>query len=342
MKQIFTLLLAASLVTGLMAQAAEDSTGVTSEKQVSTQADSMKTALKNQVPTYTDTTKIGVGKKNILTVTDDDKGTNVNVKDDFVIVDETDDTVKVKLGNKAISVTEDRNGTHIEIIQEEDFARHGWKKKSYRFKGHWAGFELGLNNLVDPGGQLAGTKPEHMFMDLNTGKSWEWNVNFLQYSIPTGKPLGFVTGMGFKWNNYWFNGNSNIMKDPTSGVIAPRYPDAGISYDKTKLNTLYLTIPLTFEVQFGHKHRGFVSVGVIGDMKLCSNTKLKWYDSGSRQREKSKSDFNLSPFRYHLTARAGYKFVKIFANYSMVPMFKKDLGPELYPVTIGLTLISFR
>ncbi len=289
-----------------------------------------------------DTTNVGVGKKNIITVTEDHNGTNVNVKEDFVIVDETDDTVKVKLGNKAISVYESGSGTHVEIIQLEDFPSHGWRKKPYRFKGHWSGFELGINNWLDPSQQLAGTKPEHQFLDLNTGKSWEFDLNFMQFNMPFGKPLGLVTGMGFKWNNYSFDGNNSIMKDPVTNVIVARYPTAGVSYDKTKLNTTYLTVPLIFEMQFGKRKKGFISFGVIGDMKLWSNTKLRYYEGGSKQKEKAKSDFNLSPFRYHLTARAGYKFVKIFANYSMVPMFKKDLGPELYPITIGLTLISFR
>jgi hypothetical protein len=96
------------------------------------------------------------------------------------------------------------------------------------------------------------------------------------------------------------------------------------------------------EVQFGPNKKGFFAAGVIGDLKLCSNTKIRYYEGGSKQREKIKSDYNLSPFRYHITARAGYRFVKIFANYSLAPMFKRDMGPELYPVTIGLTLINFR
>jgi len=299
-------------------------------------------ALNLQAQEEGDTTKVGIGKQNIVTVTEDDNGTSVNIKDDLVIVDETDDTIKVKLGNKAISIVEDGNRTHVEIIQENDFQRHGWKKKPYRFKGHWSGFELGLNNWIDGSGQLAGTKPEHRFMDQNTGRSWEFDLNIIQFNMPFGKPLGLVTGMGFKWNNYWFDGNNNIMKDPITNVIVPKYPPAGISYTKSKLNTFYLTVPLIFEVQFGAKKKGFVSVGVIGDMKLCSNTKLRFYEGGSKQRERTKSDFNLSPLRYHLTARAGYKFVRVFANYSMVPMFNRDMGPELYPITIGLTLINFR
>jgi len=289
-----------------------------------------------------DTTRVGVGKKNIVTVTEDQDGTNVNVKEDFVIVDETNDTVKVKLGNKAISIVEDGNRTHVEIIERDDFHKHGWKKKPQQFKGHWSGFELGLNNWVDDSWQLAGTKPEHRFMDLNTGKSWEFDLNIMQFNLPFGKPLGLVTGMGFKWNNYHFDGNNNVMKDPVSGVIIPSYPPAGITYAKTKMNTFFLTVPLIFEVQFGPKKKGFFGVGVIGDLKLLSNTKIRYYEGGSKQKIKEKSDFNLSPLRYHLTARLGYRFVKLFANYSMVPMFKKNMGPELYPVTIGLTLISFR
>ena len=115
-----------------------------------------------------------------------------------------------------------------------------------------------------------------------------------------------------------------------------------ISYNKTKLNTFYLTVPLIFEFQFGPKKKGFFGVGVIGDLKLSSKTKLKYNDGGSKQKEKHKDDFNLSPLRYHLTARAGFRCIKVFANVSMVPFFEKDMGPELYPFTIGLTIINFR
>ncbi len=289
-----------------------------------------------------DTTNIGIGEKSIVKVTENDEGTNVNVSEDLVIVNETDDTVKVKFGNKAISVYEDGNETHVEIIQKEDFHKHGWKNKPPKFKGHWAGFELGLNNWLDVNGQLAGTDPAHSFMDLNTSKSWEFDLNFMQFSLPFGKSLGMVTGMGFKCNNYWFDNNNNITKDPLSNVIIPSYPPNGNTYTKSKMNTYFLTVPLIFEVQFGPKKKGFIGVGVIGDLKLWANTKTQYYEGGSKQKIKEKSDFNLSPLRYHLTARLGYRFIKLFANYSMVPMFKKNLGPELYPLTIGLTLISFR
>ncbi len=289
-----------------------------------------------------DTTKVGVGKKNIVTVTEDHDGTEVIVQDEFIIVDDRDDTVKIKLGNKAISITEDGGGTHIEIIEREDFHKHGWRKRPMKFKGHWSGFELGLNNLVDRNGHLAGTSEENKWLDLNTGKSWEWNLNFIQYSIPFSQKIGMVTGMGSKFNYYPFDNNNSIMKDPVTGVVVPKYPPPGVSYSKSRLHTGYLTVPLLFEFQMGEDQKGFISFGVIGDLKLWSNTKIKYYENGSKQKEKIKNDFNLSPLRYHLTLRAGYKFIKLYANLSMVSFFKSNMGPEVYPVTVGLTLINFR
>ena len=289
-----------------------------------------------------DTTKIGVGQTDIVTVTESDAGTNVNVKDDFVIVDETDDTIKVKLGNRAISIVEDGNKTNVEIIEKEDFEEHGWKEKSERFKGHWSGVDLGMNNLVDRNFDLAGATAETGFLDLNTERSWEVDLNFMQYNIPMGQHLGWVTGMGFKWNEYWFDRNNNITKDAVNDIILPLYPAAGVIYEKSKFNTFFLTVPLLLEMQFGEKGRAYISAGVIGDLKLASKTRLKYVENGTTQKDKVKGDFNLSPLRYHFTTRLGYRFIRLFATYSPVPLFKNNAGPEVYPVTVGLSLINFR
>jgi hypothetical protein len=289
-----------------------------------------------------DTTKVGTGKRNIVTVTEEDDGTEVIVQDEFVIVDDRDDTVKIKLGNKAISITEDGDKTHIEIIEREDFHKHGWKERPCRFKGHWSGFEFGMNNLVDRNGNLTGTTEETRWLDLNTGKSWEWNLNFIQYSLPFSRKNGLVTGMGIKCNDYHFDNNNNITKDPVTGVIVPRYPPDGSSYSKSKLHTAYLTVPLLLEFQWGRDQKGFITAGVIGDLKLWSSTRIKWYENATKQREKVKGDFSLSPLRYHVTLRAGYKFIKLYANLSMVSLFKSNMGPEAYPFTVGLTILNFR
>lgn len=290
-----------------------------------------------------DTTSIKMGKKNIVTVTEDNEHTDVRVLDDDMVVNvnEEDDTVKIKLGRKAITITETDEGTEIDIVDMEDFEKHGWKKKKSRFKGHWAGYELGINNFLDNDFKLAGTKPENSYLDLNTAKSWNSNINFMQYSLPMSRGTGWITGLGFEWNNYYFDRNNSIAKDST-GYIGPVYPPDGITYTKSKLNTTYLTLPLLLELQFGKKKNGFISVGVIGGLKLHSNTKTRYEAGGSKEKAKIKDDLNLSPLRYALTVRAGYKFIKVYANYGMIPLFTQNAGPEVHPFNIGLILISFR
>jgi hypothetical protein len=291
----------------------------------------------------TDSTTVNVGKKNIVTVTEDDEKTNVRVFDDDVVIDVNDDedTVKIKIGNKAISISDTKDGTHVEIIKMDDFDHHGWHKKEKKFTGHWAGFEVGLNDLLNDDFNLAGTDPDTRYLDLNTGKSWNFNLNFIQYSLPMSPGIGWVTGLGFEWNNYCFDNNNCIGKDSVGNII-PTYPPEGITYTKTKLNTTYLTLPLLLEFQFGPENKGFVSFGAIGGLRLYSNTETKYYTNGEKEKNRVKSDFNLSPVRYALTVRAGYKFVKFYANYDMVPLFTENTGPEVHPINVGLILCSFR
>ena len=50
----------------------------------------------------------------------------------------------------------------------------------------------------------------------------------------------------------------------------------------------------------------------------------------------NKSDFNISPLRWGVTARVGYKWFGIYANYYMTSLFKPTMGPELYPFAVGI------
>jgi hypothetical protein len=289
-----------------------------------------------------DTTSVNIGKKNIVTVAEDEEKTDVRVLDDDVVVNvNEDDTVRIKIGNKAVRITDTEGGTNIEIIKQEDFEKNGWSKKEKKFKGHWAGFELGLNDLLTPDFSFAGTVPETNYLDLSTGKSWNANINFIQYSLPMSSGIGWVTGLGYDRNTYYFDRNNSIGKD-SEGNIVPIYPPNDIVYDKSKLITNYLTLPLLLEFQFGPQKKGFLSLGVIGGLKLWSTAKTKYYDDGNKEKDKVSDDFNLSPLRYALTVRAGYKFVKFYANYGMMPLFTRNTGPEVHTIDVGLILISFR
>jgi hypothetical protein len=263
------------------------------------------------------------------------------------------DTTFITLGNKKIKIIEQNGETEVKIInkdevgdEQEDYEGDDYdseenkeEEKSWKdFKGHWAGFEFGLNNYVDKDFSLNRT-PENEFMDVNTGKSWNFNLNFAQYSAGFGTDhFGLVTGMGLAWNNYHLNDSSIQKLDRT--IAARGIPE---STTKNRLQSTYLTIPLLLEIQFPGEDRNdrvYLSAGVIGGIKLFSNTKVKYVEDGINRKEKIKSDYYLVPLRYGFTARAGYKALKLYVNYYPTPLFMAGRGPELYPVAGGL-VISF-
>lgn len=272
--------------------------------------------------------------------------TTVNIgKTEIVKVIEGNDTVIINIGNKGLKIVDSEDGTSVDFITLDDFDEYeGKNKKSRRsFNGHWKGLEIGMNNYLTSNYSL--TLPvEAQFMELNTGKSWCVNLNMLQYDIGFGTDkVGLVTGLGLEFNNYRFDGDNSIIKDPVTRKIVSLEYDAATYIEKSKLSTSYLTVPLLLEFQIpvsGYK-RIHISGGVIGGLKIGSHTKVLYKEDGSKQKDKISDDFNLSPLRYGLTARIGYRALKIFVIYNITPMFETGQGPVLYPVSIGFILADF-
>jgi hypothetical protein len=62
---------------------------------------------------------------------------------------------------------------------------------------------------------------------------------------------------------------------------------------------------------------------------------MKYTINGEKSKEKVKGDYNLSPLRWGVTARVGYRALGFYANYYFTPLFKENTGPELYPFAVG-------
>jgi hypothetical protein len=64
-------------------------------------------------------------------------------------------------------------------------------------------------------------------------------------------------------------------------------------------------------------------------------------DNGNREKEKGRDDYNINTFKYGLMTRVGYKWIKLYAKCDFSSMFEAGRGPEIYPWTVGLTLVQF-
>jgi hypothetical protein len=262
--------------------------------------------------------------------------TNVTFPGGSVEVNHFNDTItRITVGRRKFEILDDSKGstTKIRMVHEP--------RKD--FKGHWAGVDLGLNNFFSQPFD-ASLPQDARFMDLNTGKSVVVGLHLFQQSIGLQKnnnTVGLVTGLGLTFNNYRLD----------SEYILRRDEDGNTSYDitdrdvkKNKLTTTFLTVPLLLEAQIPSgkdAKRLFISGGLYTGFKLRSHTKVVYYDDAGKEKEKSRADLNVNSFKYGATVRVGYRFVKLFATCDLSQMFQKDQGPELYPWSVGLTLINF-
>jgi len=287
------------------------------------------------------------GAENQTTVVcDSDSTAKVVIGDDLFKIENSKEAIRLKAGDRGINILESLEGGHPKVSFEnysrkkndegdDDDKENRWAARRQRFTGHWAGLELGFNNLMTANNSL--TMPSDInYMTMHSGKSVNFNLNFAQLSIGVARHAGFVTGLGLNWNNYRFDGNFNIQKR-ADGTIDSLSPLGTLK--KSKLATIYLTMPLLFEVQVPANHnRIHLAAGVIGAAKLGSHSRMVFEDG---QDIKSYSDFSLNMLRYGATARIGYQNLHFYGTYYMTPLFKSGLGPggyDLFPFEIGLSL----
>ncbi|MFC2096542.1 outer membrane beta-barrel protein [Bacteroidota bacterium] len=258
--------------------------------------------------------------------------------------EQQDDTTNIRFKRKTVKIIEDDGETQIFVKKHKRDKDWDWLwNDDDRFKGSWSGFSMGLSNFVDKDFSLSRDVTEQ-YMDLNTSASWNMNVNFAQYSINLiNDQFGLVSGLGIEWNYYRFDNDNSIQEDPTTGLIGTydlsvNQPTWNI--EKSKLSTTYVTLPLLLEFHSSsYQHSGVViSAGAIGGVKLGSNTKIVYKENGDKKKDKTKDDYNLSPFRYGVHARIGVGDWMIYGTYYFTSIFEKDKGPELYPISVGIAL----
>lgn len=280
------------------------------------------------------------------------------------------DTTKVHVGSLNVEVIEGDTtlvtvGSHTLIVTDEGDVK--WKRsKKRRFNGHWGGVELGINGYVTPDFNT-NWDSEYDYLNLRYEKSVAVNLNIYEQNIPLNKnkTIGLVTGLGMSWNNYRFSNSTYLTSDSSS--IEGYYME-DVSVRKTKLTAMYITVPLLFEMQTNHPRnikRFHFAVGVEAKMRVRTHTKIyfdeadKVYylkdpatneilptayrtpNSNERNIVKNYNSFYLQPFKFDATVRFGYGIINLFATYSLNTMFQSGRGPELYPVTAGITLVGW-
>jgi hypothetical protein len=251
------------------------------------------------------------------------------------------DDVAKKSGNKKDSTTINFRKKQLVIInKDKDSDSYQLSNKDDEFH-HWAGFGMGVNGWLSNGGF---TLPKNQdYMSLNYGKSLNFQLNPFEKNIHIYKNyVNLVIGLGFEWNQYEFSNKTKLNADSnyTFGVIDSTN---AFSYKKNRLKTTFVNVPvlLEFNTNKNPKKAFHIAFGVIGGYKLGSRTRQVLEQNSNNIKIIRKDDYNINPFRVNAHASIGYHKFTLYADYSLTPLFENGKGPELYPFTIGVKLISF-
>jgi len=175
----------------------------------------------------------------------------------------------------------------------------------------------------------------------------------IAFSMMFDKPLGYSNfslgiGIGYSGHNLYSSSKLTIIPDLNANPVFAfsKIPD-GIDYKTNKININYIEIP--FEIRFRTKNTSEkfrIHIGGKIGYLINAHTKYKGEESlGFNDNSTVKIHFTnseeVNSLRYGIQARIGYSDYNLFAYYALNPLFKEGKGPEMFPISVGLSYTPF-
>jgi len=224
-----------------------------------------------------------------------------------------------------------------DTIRKETIRRRTDKKPEVRFmkfsNEDVAELDLGFNNYLENGSLPSDNGAKYGLLPVNS------NIVNLRLMTRIGRKPGKTrlsgsVGMEFSWNNYKFDQNSIIGKD-SMGVTFNPFP-AGQKKIKSKLTVAWVNVPLMLHYH-ALKSSFHLAIGGFAGYRLGSHNKIKFSEDGAIKKEKEYTNFYLNSLQYGLRFQVGFYDVDFFASYNLNQLFAKGKGPQLTPVSFGVT-----
>lgn len=155
--------------------------------------------------------------------------------------------------------------------------------------------------------------------------------------------FSFAPGIGIGVHNMFNSSLTQLINDSTAFVPINEIGESTISYRKSKFSSVYFDIPL--EIRFKSNNDIRFAVGFKFGFLVKAYTKYKgndYLDSNSKLVIYKNSRIpNAEKNRYGLTARLGYKWLNLWGYYQLSTVFVKGKGPDMYPISVGISILPF-
>lgn len=156
------------------------------------------------------------------------------------------------------------------------------------------------------------------------------------------KPLAFGLGLGISYFTQY--GNALLHFDTHKDIMSYYVLPGTVKYKLLKMN--YLNVNVPFEFRYRHAKGFKFSIGArIGLIAEISQKYKGDYPDPSSSYDKLKIK-NLDmrhklKYNAEVYARIGWKFINIYYGFQLTPLFVKDKGPAIYPMSLGISMSIF-
>jgi hypothetical protein len=173
------------------------------------------------------------------------------------------------------------------------------------------------------------------------------DINAL-YNFPMDKKghMFFFTGVGLGAHNFYHN----AFMGTTDGTDSYFYKDHAavnghtIDVKKSKLSITYFDIPFGFQYKSSqkiHATLGFKVGWSINNHLKYKGTDYREESTGRTVKLKETGMPGIQKIHYGPYLTVGYKWVGLTAFYQITSIFEKDLGPQISPISVGITFRPF-
>ncbi len=175
------------------------------------------------------------------------------------------------------------------------------------------------------------------------------NVYFM-LNLPIGKTnFSLNSGIGVGSHNFYSDADPEInqLTGRTDFIKLKNKYKEDIDYNVNKINITSIDIPfeIKFKTRADRNKRFKASIGCKLGYNFSNHTKYRGEDviEGTKDvitLKKSNIKY-LNTLNYGITARIGYGMYNLMAYYSFSKLFEKDKEPQMYPISIGISITPF-
>ncbi len=212
------------------------------------------------------------------------------------------------------------------------------------YRSMWDGFDLGFNFVGSGMGQMT-LKNDTKYLNNDIGKSFNWKINLFENMISNDKKrISIVSGLGYEHSAIRLSDESVLLNiDKANNMLVPQY-DTTLQYTKNRIINHSLNVPVMVRFAVGSKkgnpENAFqLAVGVIGSWRFASKQNVEYNKDGINYYINRWSNLNQSTFNVKATIRVAYKFIRLWAETSLMPMMNKNQGSNVYVTSVGISLV---